>query len=89
VPCPTGFQVTGLAAGSNTDLLKEQIEEFNPAFIYYCDPGDQTNSEINVLLIWKKAVLPEVDTVVVATPGGAGLGRAGRRTRRQKHCPVQ
>jgi len=32
---PAKFKVVGLAGGKNTDLLKQQIEEFRPG-IFYC-----------------------------------------------------
>ncbi len=32
---PNRFQIVGLAAGKNLDLLAKQINEFKPRFVYY------------------------------------------------------
>ncbi|MFC1988420.1 1-deoxy-D-xylulose-5-phosphate reductoisomerase [Chloroflexota bacterium] len=72
---PHRFQVIGLAAGQNTDLLTEQINEFKPAFVHY-DYGQQLPKAIpnyEFLLLEEIACHPQVDTVVIATSGKAGL----------------
>jgi 1-deoxy-D-xylulose-5-phosphate reductoisomerase len=71
---PGRFKVTGLAAGENTDLLKEQIKEFKPQYFFHANKNDQTEYlNQRYISMEEMAALPEVDTVVVATPGGAGL----------------
>ena len=71
---PGRFKIIGLAAGENTALLKEQIKEFKPQYFFHTGQNDQTEY-INQRYInmEEMAALPELDTVVVATPGGAGL----------------
>ncbi len=83
---PKRFNIIGLAAGENTKLLKEQIEEFKPKYYFHSNKNDQTEY-INqrYISMEEMAALPEVDTVVIATPGGAGLSptlaavRAGKK----------
>ena len=71
---PGRFKIIGLAAGQNTSLLKEQIREFKPEYYYHSNKNDQTEYlNQRYINIEEMASLPEVDTVVVATPGGAGL----------------
>ncbi len=71
---PGRFKIIGLAAGQNTSLLKEQIREFKPKYYYHSNKNDQTEYlNQRYINIEEMASLPEVDTVVVATPGGAGL----------------
>ncbi|MFC1921003.1 1-deoxy-D-xylulose-5-phosphate reductoisomerase [Chloroflexota bacterium] len=73
---PNSFRITGLAAGSNANLLAGQINEFNPEFIYL---GDKANipqlpdSGYEFLSLEDMACHPEVDIVVVATSGRAAL----------------
>ena len=75
------FRVIGLTAGQNIELLSEQIAEFKPKYIYY-----QSKNHHNVLLktlltthkckflpMEEIAAHPEVDIVVIATSGKAGL----------------
>jgi len=71
---PGRFKITGLAAGENTNLLKEQIREFKPQYYYHTNKNDQTEYlSQRYISMEEMAALPEIDTVVVATPGGAGL----------------
>jgi 1-deoxy-D-xylulose-5-phosphate reductoisomerase len=79
---PERFRVVGLAAGKNIDLLAEQVDEFEPAFIYYSS-GDNQNKKIQsrlsdagcqFLSLEDIACHPDVDAVVIATSGAAGLG---------------
>jgi len=78
---PHRFHVVGLAAGRNIDLLARQIEEFRPRFVYYSPTDDQgrkiparlANTECELLSPEDIARYPEVDTVVIATSGKAGL----------------
>ena len=66
------FEVLGLCAGNNTQLLQTQIDEFRPRFYHAVNNGPVCNgaqlaepSEI--------ASLPEADLVVGATAGCAGM----------------
>ena len=71
---PERFRIIGLAAGENTALLKEQMEEFKPQYYYHSAKKGQTKlPNLRYISMEEMAALPEVDTVVVATPGGAGL----------------
>ncbi len=71
---PERFRIIGLAAGENTALLKEQMEEFKPQYYYHSAKKGQTKlPNLRYISMEEMAALPEVDIVVVATPGGAGL----------------
>lgn len=78
---PEHFRVVGLAAGKNLDLLAEQVSKFKPEFVGYAASGD--DKEIKKRLITTGCKLlsledmarqPDVDIVVMATSGTAGLG---------------
>lgn len=74
---PHRFQVVGLAAGKNINLLAKQINEFKPRFVYYQGTnleGLQANANYEFLSLEDIASHPQVDTVVIATSGKAGLG---------------
>jgi 1-deoxy-D-xylulose-5-phosphate reductoisomerase len=82
---PEHFQVAGLTAGWNTGLLKEQILAFSPSLVSVAD--EQAAVELAGMLpssykdkiVWgghgneQVASLPEVDMVVSAIVGAAGL----------------
>ncbi len=73
---PDRFRIAGLAAGKNTDLLAEQIKEFRPRFVYHQDTGShlaQTGTEYELLSLEDIARHPDIDTIVIATSGKAGL----------------
>lgn len=88
---PQRFQVVGLAAGKNMELLAEQIAEFRPEFIG-CPPLNGDIERLKHIVDIKHRLLPldeiaasaEVDIAVMATSGNAGLKptlaalRAGR-----------
>jgi len=72
------FRVVGLAAGHNVDALQEQVREFSPALVCCEDAtdalhGDSAFSAAERVSLEEMASHPEVDTVVVATAGKAGL----------------
>jgi 1-deoxy-D-xylulose-5-phosphate reductoisomerase len=71
------FRVVGLAAGQNTELLSQQIAEFQPKFIYYQSknlvPGPSLDWGSQFLSMEAIAAHPDVDIVVIATSGKAGL----------------
>ncbi|HEX7475000.1 MAG TPA: 1-deoxy-D-xylulose-5-phosphate reductoisomerase [Dehalococcoidales bacterium] len=72
---PNKFKVTGLAAGENLDLLEKQIDEFKPQIVYCRRPSAQIKAKGSKLLSLEEiASHPDVDLVVVATSGKAGLG---------------
>ncbi len=82
---PDRFEVVGLTAGWNTDLLKEQVLAFNPGLISVAD--EQAASQLADMLppAYKNRIvagqegnklvasLPEADMVVSAIVGAAGL----------------
>jgi len=70
---PHRFSVIGLAAGKNTDLLAEQISQFQPSFIYSQDKPSPTGARYEFLSLEEMASHPEVDIVVMATSGKWGL----------------
>jgi 1-deoxy-D-xylulose-5-phosphate reductoisomerase len=72
------FRVVGLAAGRNVTLLEEQAREFLPRLISYEGNERPPRSVISLRgAAWSSlqemAVHPDVDIVVVATAGKAGL----------------
>ena len=78
------FRVIGLTAGQNLELLSEQITEFKPKFIYYQSknlvpgPSHDRGSKLaankcQFLPMEEIAAHLEVDIVVIATSGKAGL----------------
>ena len=72
---PQRFRIIALAAGKNTSLLERQIKEFKPRFVYYqAEKIDAISGEYQFLSPEEMAAHPEVDTVVIATPGSSGLG---------------
>ena len=67
------FEVVGLAAGNNTELLTEQIAEFQPRYIWCNSPPTPLPSGTTVMPMAEMATLPEVDQVMVALMGAVGL----------------
>jgi 1-deoxy-D-xylulose-5-phosphate reductoisomerase len=75
---PERFSIVGLAAGNNYSLLTQQIQEFKPEFFYY---AGYSNENANRAVFLRPRYLPleqiaayaDVDVVVVATSGLAGL----------------
>lgn len=60
------FRVVGLAAGSNLELLRNQIQEFSPQVVSVKNiDGEEGNIKV--------ATHPETDTVVIASPGLPGI----------------
>jgi 1-deoxy-D-xylulose-5-phosphate reductoisomerase len=83
---PHHFSLIGLAAGKNTALLAEQIDQFQPRFVHYQDKKARlAKAEYEFLSLEEIASHPEVDIVVIATSGKWGLKpalaavRAGKR----------
>ena len=70
---PEEFEVVGLAAGNNTELLLEQIAEFHPRYIWCNNPPVPMPSGTEMMGMEEMAILPEVDQVMVALMGAVGL----------------
>ena len=72
---PSCFNVVALAAGQNLALLKQQIEEFRPGYVYCEAEGvlSDTGTGYEILSLEEIASHEQVDTVVVATSGKSGL----------------
>lgn len=81
---PQNFQVKGLSARSNIDLLEKQVQEFHPKTVVITDEkaGEKFLSkplakEVKVILgeegLLKLAGMPEADLVLVALMGIVGL----------------
>jgi len=73
---PHRFHIVGLAGGKNIDLLAKQINEFKPRFVYFQDRdalARLTNTKYEFLTLEDIARHPQVDTVIIATSGRAGL----------------
>ena len=71
---PDKFKVIALAAGSNIELLHRQIQEFKPRMVYYQNQELYSKpKDCEFVTIEKMACHPDVDLVVVATSGKAGL----------------
>ena len=75
---PDRFRLVGLAAGGNVGLLREQVEEFRPSTAW-ARPGNESDmlrAELPTnawLPLEEMARRPDVDVVLVATSGKAGL----------------
>jgi 1-deoxy-D-xylulose-5-phosphate reductoisomerase len=72
------FRIVGLAAGHNVTLLEEQAREFSPSLLWADREGDYLREKATSLRArWtpteEMAGHPDVDIVVVATAGKAGL----------------
>ena len=69
---PDQFEVVGLAAGSNVELLRRQVAEFRPRCVSTVAPAG-LSANGTWLPLAELAALPEADLVLVATVGIAGL----------------
>ncbi len=82
---PDQFQIMGLAAGGNVQLLAEQVLEFRPRLISVIDEAhardlcDLLPREYSERVVWgasgnqEVAAIPEVEMTVSAIVGAAGL----------------
>lgn len=71
---PGSLQVVALAAGRNEKLLRDQILEFRPRYVHAgAGPLASIDGAIQVASLEELATLDDVDLLVVATVGGAGL----------------
>ncbi|MFC1993830.1 1-deoxy-D-xylulose-5-phosphate reductoisomerase [Chloroflexota bacterium] len=72
---PDKLKVLALAAGRNKSLLKQQVDEFKPRLVSIeADAKSAPWPGIDNLSLEEMAAYPDVDLVVVATAGKAGLG---------------
>ena len=70
------FKIVALAAGNNTDLLAEQVKEFNPEYVYHNgdeSPLIQTGINYANMSLEDIASHPDIDIIVIGTSGKAGL----------------
>ena len=70
---PGEFEVVGLAAGNNIDLLKEQMAEFNPKHVCCIKPLDSLPDGVTFTPMAEMVALDHIDQVMVATMGSVGL----------------
>jgi len=70
---PEKFEVVGLAAGVNHDLFLQQVAEFHPRYAYCIDPPSASLGDTKFLPMEEMVALPDVDLVMAATTGAAGL----------------
>ncbi|MHB8104728.1 MAG: Gfo/Idh/MocA family oxidoreductase, partial [Dehalococcoidales bacterium] len=93
---PERFSVVGLAAGNNLALLYEQSQEFKPDFIYYTDSSSSNKGlqdklaslDYKYLAIEEMATHKDVDIVVIATSGAAGLDAVLAAVKAGKHIAL-
>jgi 1-deoxy-D-xylulose-5-phosphate reductoisomerase len=84
---PEQVRVLGLATNQNAGLLQTQVEQFKPRYKAVADPSSAPSSDYQrgPQSLVEMAAAPDVDLVVVATVGAAGLLptlaalRAGKR----------
>ena len=67
------FEVVGLAAGANQELLAQQVHEFHPRHICCLTPPEPLPKGVCFTLMEDMVCLDEVDLVMVATMGSVGL----------------
>ncbi|MFH0941431.1 MAG: 1-deoxy-D-xylulose-5-phosphate reductoisomerase [Chloroflexota bacterium] len=72
---PQHFKVVALASGANAGLLGQQTREFQPEFVFSRDEtfASRLAKDGKFLGMAEMAAHPDVDRVVVATSGMAGL----------------
>ncbi len=70
---PEEFEVIGLAAGSNVELLAQQMQEFHPRHICCTNSFHPLPPGVNFTSMAEMVCLEEVDLVMVATIGSVGL----------------
>jgi 1-deoxy-D-xylulose-5-phosphate reductoisomerase len=75
---PERFKIAALAAGQNINLLKEQVKEFKPDYVYSAglaarELKNRLPDGLKAIPLEDMATLPDVDIVIIATSGTAGL----------------
>jgi 1-deoxy-D-xylulose-5-phosphate reductoisomerase len=81
---PDEFEVIGLAAGNNLELLQDQMREFRPNYFCCISPEDATPNGAAFIPMEEMVCLEEVDLVMVATMGGVGFIPTLNALRHQK-----
>jgi 1-deoxy-D-xylulose-5-phosphate reductoisomerase len=84
---PDKFNVAGLAGGENVDVLSEQIREFQPELIYSLNKISPPDN-CKVASMEDIATHPQVDLVIIATSGKAGLGPTLSALKAQKQIAL-
>ncbi len=88
------YDVVALAAGNNLKLLEEQIHEFKPQFVSCQDALLTTlqdllkGNEHSQVLTTNELAEVEVDTVIAAIPGIAGLEPTIRALKKGRHVAL-
>src|SRR5690349_5448126 len=68
------FEVVGLAAGRNLDVLAAQVAEFQPSMVGCLDPGGlKARDGAAFVSMVEMATAPEVDVVMAGVVGKVGL----------------
>ncbi|MYC35350.1 MAG: 1-deoxy-D-xylulose-5-phosphate reductoisomerase [Chloroflexi bacterium] len=70
---PDEFEVVGLSAGNNTELLKRQVEEFSPRHVWSAAVGSDDFPSVSFTPMEQMVALNRVDQVMVALMGSVGL----------------
>lgn len=68
----TRFRIIGLACRKDSELFKQQVNEFKPEYICM-ETGTQSQGSSLYCTLEEMASLPRVDLIVIATTGKAGL----------------
>ena len=68
----TRFRIIGLACRKDSELFKQQVNEFKPEYICV-EIGRQSQDSSLYCTLEEMASLPGVDLIVIATTGKAGL----------------
>jgi len=70
---PGEFEVVGLAAGTNLELLNKQVQEFHPRHVCCLNRPEQLPDGVVFTAMEDMVCLEDVDQVVVATMGSVGF----------------
>jgi 1-deoxy-D-xylulose-5-phosphate reductoisomerase len=70
---PDYFEIVGLAAGQNLNLLQRQIQEFRPKLVFSQNQAKLNADGYQYASMEEIAGYPEADIVVIATSGKSGL----------------
>ena len=70
---PDEFEVIGLAAGNNVELLREQVAEFKPRHVCCITPPGISLPGVSFTPMEEMVALEEVNQVMVALMGSVGL----------------
>ena len=70
---PDDFEVVGLAAGNNTELFKDQVEEFKPKHVCCINPPVGSFAAMEFTNMEDMVCLDDVDLIMVALMGSVGL----------------